>query len=79
VKKAEDLGFNLIATRGTALAVEDQVKIDIIRKVSQGSPNIRDAIMNGEVAMIINTPQVSSLLMMDTTFGEWLLNWAYPT
>lgn len=56
VKKAEDLGFNLIATRGTALAVEDQVKIDIIRKVSQGSPNIRDAIMNGEVAMIINTP-----------------------
>ena len=56
VKKAEELGFNLIATRGTALAVEDQVKIDIIRKVSQGSPNIRDAIMNGEVAMIINTP-----------------------
>jgi Carbamoylphosphate synthase large subunit (split gene in MJ) len=56
VEKAEELGFKLIATRGTALAVQDQVEIDIIRKVSQGSPNIRDAILNKEVAMIINTP-----------------------
>ncbi|MDY9923401.1 carbamoyl-phosphate synthase large subunit [Methanobacterium sp.] len=56
VEKAEELGFNLIATRGTALAVQDLVKINIIRKVSQGSPNIRDAITTKEVAMIINTP-----------------------
>jgi len=56
VEKAEKLGFRLIATRGTALAVQDQVEIDVIRKVSQGSPNIRDAILNKEVAMIINTP-----------------------
>ena len=56
VKKAEELGFELIATRGTAKAVRDQVKIDVIRKVSQESPNIRDAVLNGEVAMIINTP-----------------------
>ncbi|EKF85166.1 carbamoyl-phosphate synthase large subunit [Methanobacterium formicicum] len=56
VQKAEELGFKLIATRGTALAVQDHVDIDIIRKISQGSPNIRDAILNKEVAMIINTP-----------------------
>jgi carbamoyl-phosphate synthase large subunit len=56
VQKAEELGFKLIATRGTALAVQDQVDIDIIRKISQGSPNIQDAILNKEVAMIINTP-----------------------
>ncbi|PKL71252.1 MAG: carbamoyl-phosphate synthase large subunit, partial [Methanobacteriales archaeon HGW-Methanobacteriales-2] len=55
-EKAEELGFKLIATRGTALAIQDQVEIDIIRKVSQGSPNIRDAILNKEVDMIINTP-----------------------
>ncbi|HNS26019.1 MAG TPA: carbamoyl-phosphate synthase large subunit, partial [Methanobacteriaceae archaeon] len=30
--------------------------IETIRKISQGSPNIRDAIINGEVALIINTP-----------------------
>ena len=55
-KKAEELGFELIATRGTAKAVQDQVEINIIRKVSQESPNIRDAVLNGKVAMIINTP-----------------------
>lgn len=56
VKKAKELGFELIATRGTAKAVKDQIEINIIRKVSQESPNIRDAVLNGEVDMIINTP-----------------------
>ncbi|AXV37190.1 MAG: carbamoyl phosphate synthase large subunit [Methanobacterium sp. BRmetb2] len=55
-KKAEELGFELLATRGTADAVKGHVKIDRIRKISQGSPNIRDAILNGEIALIINTP-----------------------
>lgn len=54
-KKAKELGFDLIATKGTADAVSD-VDIDIVRKVSQGSPNIRDAMLNGEVAFLINTP-----------------------
>ena len=54
-RKAKDLGFDLIATRGTAKAAED-VDVEVIRKVSQGSPNIRDAMINGEVAFVINTP-----------------------
>ena len=54
-QKAKELGFDLIATKGTAKAAPD-VDIDIIRKVSQGSPNIRDAMLNGEVAFVINTP-----------------------
>jgi carbamoyl-phosphate synthase large subunit len=53
-KKAKELGFDLIATKGTAEAADDD--IEIIRKVSQGSPNIRDAMLNGEVAFLINTP-----------------------
>ncbi len=56
VEKASELGFDLVATRGTARAVEDLAEIEIIRKVSQGSPNIRDAILEGEISMIINTP-----------------------
>jgi len=54
-RKAKELGFDLIATKGTAEAASD-VDIDVIRKVSQGSPNIRDAMINGEVAFVINTP-----------------------
>ncbi len=56
VEKAETLGFELVATSGTAEAVEQYVKIDKIRKVSEGSPNIRDAVVNGEIDLIINTP-----------------------
>ncbi len=56
VEKAETLGFELVATSGTAEAVENHVKIDKIRKVSEGSPNIRDAVVNGEIDLIINTP-----------------------
>jgi carbamoyl-phosphate synthase large subunit len=55
-EKAEELGFELLATRGTAKAVEDYVKIDRIKKISQGSPNIKEAILNGEIDLIINTP-----------------------
>ncbi|MCK9150354.1 carbamoyl-phosphate synthase large subunit [Methanobacterium alcaliphilum] len=56
VEKANDLGFEILATRGTARAVEDVADIGVIRKVSQGSPNIRDAIVNKEIGLIINTP-----------------------
>ncbi|ADL58966.1 carbamoyl-phosphate synthase large subunit [Methanothermobacter marburgensis] len=56
VKKASDLGFKIMATRGTARAISDIADIEVVRKVSQGSPNIRDSILNGEVGLIINTP-----------------------
>ena len=48
VVKAQDLGFDLMATRGTAKAVDGLGDIETIRKISQGSPNIRDAIINGK-------------------------------
>jgi carbamoyl-phosphate synthase large subunit len=56
VEKAESLGFELVATKGTAESVKKHVNIGTIRKVSQGSPNIRDAVINGEIDLIINTP-----------------------
>lgn len=56
VKKAEKLGFELLGTAGTVKAVENDVKISTINKVSQDSPNIKDAILNGEIKLIINTP-----------------------
>ena len=56
VEKAESLGFELVATKGTAEAVNKHFNIGTIRKVSQGSPNIRDAVINGDIDLIINTP-----------------------
>lgn len=56
VKEAEELGFQLVGTDGTAKAVKDNVEISVVNKVSQESPNIKDAILNGEINLIINTP-----------------------
>lgn len=56
VKKAEELGFQIVGTAGTAQAVADKVHINTVKKVSQDSPNIRDSILNGEIKLIINTP-----------------------
>ena len=55
-EKAVNLGFKLIATRGTGEATGLD-SVEIIKKVSQGSPNIRDAILNKEVDLIINTSE----------------------
>jgi carbamoyl-phosphate synthase large subunit len=56
VEDAANMGFQLTATHGTAEAVKEHVSIKTIRKVSQGSPNIRDAMLDGEIDLIINTP-----------------------
>ena len=55
-EKAVNLGFKLIATHGTGEATGLD-SVEIIKKVSQGSPNIRDAILNNEIDLIINTSE----------------------
>ena len=55
-EKAVNLGFKLIATRGTGEATGLD-SVEIIKKVSQGSPNIRDAILNNEIDLVINTSE----------------------
>ena len=55
-EKANNLGFKIMATAGTgdATGLDD---VERVLKVSQGSPNIRDAILNNEVDLIINTSE----------------------
>ncbi len=57
-KELVDLGFALVATRGTANAVQEAgVEIEIVNKVGEGRPHIVDMIKNGEIQMIINTTE----------------------
>ena len=53
----QNLGFRLIATRGTAahLLARD-IAVEMVYKVNEGRPNIVDHIKNGQVALIVNTP-----------------------
>jgi carbamoyl-phosphate synthase large subunit len=52
-----DLGFKLIATRGTAKALNRMgIPAQAINKLTEGSPHVVDAIERGEVDLVINTP-----------------------
>ena len=52
-----NLGFNLIATRGTyRILKENKIKVRRVKKIAEGRPHIEDYIKNGEVQLIFNTP-----------------------
>jgi carbamoyl-phosphate synthase large subunit len=56
-KELHALGFRLIATRGTAAALEAAgVPAEPVYKVNEGRPNIVDLVKTGKVDMVINTP-----------------------
>lgn len=58
-KKLFELGFQILATDGTKKALEEAgVRSELVRKVSQGTPNVLDSIRAGEVDLVINTPTV---------------------
>jgi carbamoyl-phosphate synthase large subunit len=52
-----DLGFEIIATRGTAQALNRMgIPAREINKIGEGSPHVVDCIERGEVDLVINTP-----------------------
>jgi carbamoyl-phosphate synthase large subunit len=52
-----ELGFRLVATRGTAAFLRAHgIGSDVIFKINEGRPHVADEILNGRVQMVINTP-----------------------
>jgi carbamoyl-phosphate synthase large subunit len=52
-----DLGFRIIATRGTAQAIRKMgIPTETINKIGEGSPHVVDWIERGDVDLVINTP-----------------------
>jgi carbamoyl-phosphate synthase large subunit len=55
--RMHDLGFRVLATRGTAAAIQKMgTPVEIVNKVTEGSPHVADCIRGGEVDLVINTP-----------------------
>jgi carbamoyl-phosphate synthase large subunit len=70
------LGFKILATAGTRKALQDSgIKdVGLMLKLSDGRPNILDAIKNGEIQLILNTPsgedaQAEGRLIRRTALG----------
>jgi carbamoyl-phosphate synthase large subunit len=62
-----ELGFTLLATRGTGGAIEAAgLKVAVVNKVAEGRPHIVDMIKNNEVALIINTVEEKRQAIADS-------------
>jgi carbamoyl-phosphate synthase large subunit len=56
-KKLADLGFDLMATSGTAdVLMRNDLEVRVLPKLHEGRPNIIDFIKDDKVHLIINTP-----------------------
>jgi carbamoyl-phosphate synthase large subunit len=59
-----DLGFTLMATEGTQKYLADQgFDVKRVNKVLQGHPHCDDAILNGEIQMVINTTEGAQAIL----------------
>ncbi|NHQ75126.1 carbamoyl-phosphate synthase large subunit [Roseovarius gahaiensis] len=53
-----DIGFDLVATRGTARFLEDHnIVCDVVNKVYEGRPNVVDMLKDGQIALVMNTTE----------------------
>jgi carbamoyl-phosphate synthase large subunit len=77
-----NMGFRILATRGTAAALSRQgIQAEIVLKVSEGRPHVIDLIKNGEIQLVINTSvgQRSSMDAYHIRRGALMYNLLYTT
>ncbi|MBU3258994.1 carbamoyl-phosphate synthase large subunit [Roseovarius sp. PS-C2] len=53
-----DMGFELVATRGTGgFLAEHDIACEMVNKVYEGRPNIVDMLKDGQIALVMNTTE----------------------
>ena len=58
VEKLVELGFQIIATSGTAAHLQARgLPVELVNKVAQGRPHIVDRLLDGDVAIVFNTTE----------------------
>lgn len=61
IRRFYNLGFNIEATSGTAKFLkENGIRTHVLKKISEGSFEIRDSIRQGHISYVINTSSVSA-------------------
>ncbi len=73
------LGFEIVATRGTANALEAAgVPVKRINKVLEGRPHVVDALKNGEIHLVFNTTEGSQALTDSMSIRRTALTMKVP-
>jgi len=66
-RKLHALGFDLVATRGTAgVLAQAGIPVRVVNKVTEGRPHIVDMIKNGEIDLVINTVEETRQAVLDS-------------
>ena len=57
ISRLHALGFQIVATSGTARALANSgIPVERVQKIHEGRPHVLDLVLNREVRLIINTP-----------------------
>jgi carbamoyl-phosphate synthase large subunit len=74
-----ELGFKIRATVGThAFLAEQGIESESILKLHEGRPNIEDAIKNGEIRLVVNTPAGKSSEFDDSYIRKAAIRYKVP-
>ena len=72
-------GFGLLATQGTGEYLESRgIHVERVLKVHEGHPNVVDAMINGEIDLVINTPLGRESHLDDTYIRTTALRYDIP-
>jgi carbamoyl-phosphate synthase large subunit len=78
-KKLDELGFKILATGRTFdMIAEAGIKAEKIKKLYEGRPNITDAMTNGKINLIINTPAGADSLHDDSYIRKAAIKYRIP-
>src|SRR6185503_7726649 len=56
-RRFAEIGFELVATAGTAAYLESRgLPVKTVHKVQEGHPHVVDHLINGEIHVVVNTP-----------------------
>ncbi|MFN5867612.1 MAG: carbamoyl-phosphate synthase large subunit [Candidatus Kapaibacterium sp.] len=74
-----DLGFSIVATRGTAAYLQEHgVPAQMVLKHYEGRPSIVDNIKNGDVHILINTPLGENARYDEYVMGHTAMRYKIP-
>ncbi|HPG42143.1 MAG TPA: carbamoyl-phosphate synthase large subunit [bacterium] len=78
-QRFNDLGFRILATAGTKkFLAEHGIEAQLVLKIMEGRPHIVDAIKNGEIQLIINTPKGKLSEMDDSYLRKAAISYKIP-
>ena len=78
-RRFSELGFALKATVGTRnYLAEHGIESELILKRHEGSPNITDAIANGEIQLVVNTPSGKLSVWDDSYIRKAAIKYKVP-